>query len=869
MHRFRLLAGLPTLIAPAFVPMLAGPMLASAVAEHAWSQTDQAAAAPASPPAIDPAPLLDPAIEARVRERLGRTYAQRARNLLQRDAVFLGILDSSEILLEQATRLVPDNPFVWRLTLDLANAMEDGDPEAAVLVDRALERLTALEPEDEVIRLRRLISIVSKKQTAEERIAAYRLLLEPANIEKIGSRVAARLAFDLALLLQRTGDRDGYKQALLSAIDLDPSYPQATEMAAGYFRTLAPGPVEEASALRAAILANPSRPAAATALVELCMRTGAYGAASDILNVTAEILARPTPDDQYDAVLADFVLALWGSGRIDDALAVVRTRQKQLDIYYIAELDRRGVPMTTEQRRDLHLPPSEVLLTTAAPLLVTVNPTGAADELAGLSKAFDFRADIAAAEKAPTEIVTQILFDGASLQYCLGGSVDEAERQLERAARIAPIPEAVRTRYDGWRLIRTGDPAGGREKLRPLADKDAIAALGVAEACEALGDKKEAARLFLQLARDNAPNAIGLWARERLWGLLGKRVSIMPGAESIEQVARLPEPFLDLMNKGSGGLMLRIYPRATDVSPFDAMVFDIELLNRSDWPLAVSPDGPVNDTMTVTATVNVPRREQTLPPFAFLTADRLFTIPPGGTLRVPIDVSLTDAAIMLREDPLAGALMSIHAISNWRTTSGGLEPGPLGLEVESPEIHVGGIRLTKEWVEAQIASLSDRTKPVDPDTLVMLAHAIVRAATVPDLVDEPTRQALAAAPAVVADATARVSPQTRAWLVFAGPRPKRLDDVSARDIVETAAGAVATSAAAVPELEPYEAVLRSDSDSHVRIAWIASRAKRPEEPLLVQSLTHPDPQTVAFAKSFQSWMSDAVEERRRRLNLTQ
>jgi hypothetical protein len=223
---------------------------------------------------------------------------------------------------------------------------------------------------------------------------------------------------------------------------------------------------------------------------------------------------------------------------------------------------------------------------------------------------------------------------------------------------------------------------------------------------------------------------------------------------------------------------------------------------------------------------------------------------------------------MLREDPLAGALMSIHAITNWRTTAGGLEPGPLGLEVESPEIHVSGIRLSKEWVDSAVAALSDRTKPVDPDTLVMLAHAVVRAGLVPQLVDEPTRQALATAPEVVAAATARVSPQTRAWLLFAGPRPKRVDDVSARDIVETASGAVLTSAAAVPALEPYEAVLKADASRLARIAWIATRAKRPEEPVVVESLALQDPKTVAFAKSFQSWMSDAVEERRRRLNLT-
>ena len=857
-------------------------LLTATLAARAWSQTEpvqptgvpektEPASAPAAAdgaPPIERDPVLDAATEAMIRERLGRNFAQRARNLLQRDAVFIGILDSSEALLEVATELGPDNPFVWRLTLDLANAMEDGVPVAALLVDRALERLGVLEPNDPVIRLRRLVNAVSKRQTAEERIVAYQKLLEPANIARIGTQVAARLAFDLALLLQRTGDIEGYRRELLRAIDLDPSYPQATEIAAGYFRTLAPGPAQEASALRAAVLSNPSQPAAAKALVELCMRTGAYGAASDILNVTAEILSRPAPDDQYDAVLADFVLALWGSGRVEDALNVVRIRQKQLDAFYLVELERRGVMISSEQRRELHLPPSEALLTTTAALIVAANPSGATSELTGLSKAFDFRVDIAEAEKAPPEQTAGILLQSVNIQLCLGGSVEAAEQQLERAEKLAPLSDLARTRYDGWLKIRAGDAAGGRALLLPNASKDVLAALGVAAASEALGDKKDAAQRYLALARENASTALGVWARERLWSLLGQKVPVLAGVAEIEAAAQLPDPFLRLMGTGADALMLRIYPRKMDLSPFDPMVFDIELLNRSDWPLAVSPEGPINDTMTVTATVNVPRRPQSLPPFAFLAADRAFTIQPGESLRVPIDLSLTDAAITLREDPLAGALLSIHAISNWRTTTSGLEPGPLGLEVESPETHVAGIRMSPDWVREQLSRLADPARPVDPDALAMLAHAVVRVARFPELNDEATRQALEPAPAAIAAAVARVSPASRAWLLFCGPRPKRVEDVSAQDIVDSASGAVLSSAAAVPALEPYEAVLKADTDPLVRMAWISTRAKRPEDPVIEQTMQSPDARVAAFAKSFQSWMSDAVEERRRRLNLT-
>ncbi|MFM1822841.1 MAG: hypothetical protein RI967_1107, partial [Planctomycetota bacterium] len=148
------------------------------------------------------APTVAPSAEAAAlyRERLSRAFAQRGRNLLQRQLVFLGILESARALIEEATRLAPDNPFIWRLALDLAAAMEDGDPKAEALLSTALRRLSELEPWNEVVRFRRLADAVSRKQTAEERIAAYRVLLTDENIGKIGAPVAARLAFDLAIL---------------------------------------------------------------------------------------------------------------------------------------------------------------------------------------------------------------------------------------------------------------------------------------------------------------------------------------------------------------------------------------------------------------------------------------------------------------------------------------------------------------------------------------------------------------------------------------------------------------------------------------------------------------------------------------------
>ena len=161
-----------------------------------------------------PSPKPEPSAAARAKvvERLSRSFAQRARGLLQRDKVYIGLLDSAEALLQVSIELAPDNPQIWRIALDLATTMEDGDPSAAELSTQSLRRLNELEPANEMIRLRRIVDSVSRRQTVEERLAAYERLLAPESVAKIGNAVAARLAFDAAILRRRSGDIAGFEQ---------------------------------------------------------------------------------------------------------------------------------------------------------------------------------------------------------------------------------------------------------------------------------------------------------------------------------------------------------------------------------------------------------------------------------------------------------------------------------------------------------------------------------------------------------------------------------------------------------------------------------------------------------------------------------
>ena len=793
------------------------------------------------------------------------------------------MLESAEALVRISTGLAPDNPFIWRIALDLATTMEDGDPAAAELSTLALRRLNELQPDNEVIRLRRILDTISRRQTAEDRLAIYDRLLQPESVAKLGNSVAARLAYDGALLRRRTGDIAGYERELLHAVDLDPSYPEATELAAGYFRVRAPSPADDAEAMRVSLIANPIRTPAALGLAALCLEKGAYRSAAEILDVESEILATPKPDPVYDGVLTDLAAAFWGSGQIDAAFGLLAKRQRMLDMNLLEQLDQNGAILSPDERSKVKMPISPQLAATFAALSGVLRVGDA--KVALENCAFAYETQIEAFERILrdpartdvdrdriTEQANASRLEAAVIQLWLGGDTLKAAGWVDAASSKSPLSDDARARFDGWILLRKGEFEQARKLLEPIAERDMTAKLGLGLLLEQTGDRKGAAKAYLATAQASPNTAMGLWAREKLRGILGHPVEVVEGADKVEAAAKLPPAFLELMRDGSRKVLVRIASRSQNLRPWDPLLFDIELTNLSEWPLAIAQEGPIADTMTVSAAVNAPGSMPSTAPLTIVSLDQRLVIPPRQSISVPIDASLTDASVTLRDDPINGAFLSVHGILNWRTTAEGLEPGPLGAEVESNPVHIGGARLTPEWVKQRLAEIGDTTKVPDPETIALLAHACRRTAREGASADPAVRDALAGSGVVLADAARRLWPEARAWLAFSTPhapvvdRPETAAETGAAPAAKTEQGAPAT-AAPVPELDALMTVLREDDAFLSRIAWICIRSLRPEDPVLEATLKSADPRLASFAKTYKSWLIDVQEERRRELNL--
>ncbi|MEE2972147.1 MAG: hypothetical protein VX672_03395, partial [Planctomycetota bacterium] len=288
--------------------------------------------------------------------RLAASFDAISSDFLERDQILIPHLEIAFGLAEIATELDPTSVDGWRSLLDVATLLQDDVEGAADARRRAVEALVKLDPRDSVVRLKLLVDRIDSRPIARERIAAYETLLTPENIDRLGTQASARLAFDLGLLQMRVGEADAAAQRVAQAVTLDPSFPQAAEMAAGIFRTVVPTPIDEAELLAVAWTASPSDSGLARILGRLVLADGAFEAAADILDLAMLLL--PENSSTRTPLVADRMLALWGAGRVDLALElfdresrnrVVRRKRALLqDGYDVEEVENLDIPPAPE-----------------------------------------------------------------------------------------------------------------------------------------------------------------------------------------------------------------------------------------------------------------------------------------------------------------------------------------------------------------------------------------------------------------------------------------------------------------------------------------------------------------------------------------
>ncbi|MHC4349802.1 MAG: hypothetical protein ACYS15_14885 [Planctomycetota bacterium] len=775
-------------------------------------------------------------------ERLGGQFGHAAAATLAlvdpvtTPALFLRSLEISILLATEAAYLDP-SPDRWRMLLRLADVAEQTD-----LRSEALAQLVALDPYDEVARLLYVNDVIERYQTAEQRIAVYEKFLAPKNRPMLGPAVTSRLANDLALLLDRCGDVDGFSEWLAEAVAVDPSNRSAAATAAGFFRANVADPYGEAELLTTLVMADPTAPGALVVLAELMLEHGAYAASDRLyqLSVRSQDSLRQFPSE---GLLADWAVARWGNGDPQGALEIIQLHQRRVDEVYRTRLWQENRELTPLDLAKRHGPISSTLSTVRAAIRNRLADEQAAPTLEAALAAYEMEIDQARqAEGSRPSDVAQRHLEAASVALWLGGDIAAAQGHLHAAGELLGddgLTREAEARFEGWIALRQHDLARAMDVLQPVSDRDAAARLGLALARREGGELPEAARGLHAVYSSRPGSLMAVWASDVLAEMLGQRVGPGPTAARMEQLAAsIPSVVDRFPDEPTLAVSVRLVPTKTTYEPYEPIIINLEITNNAPMPLAIDSGGPIPPQVAIFTSVQMSRvlDPPDISPL-IVDIDRRLRLEPRERLVVPVDMRRSGLGRVLRTRPLQGATVKIKAIIGFRMTGENVfGPGVLGSEVQTPPVRIDGVRLSRGWIANAIEAIVEPDSEQDLTTIAILSHVVARMQQVRDA--DPLRalelfgdrQLDDAAAVAIVEAYPKLDADSRAWLLAAMPR-------------------------GAPSLAPVYTMAQTDQDKRVQMMYLLYCLTGLDDPMIDAARRGSDTDVAAVAEMMHDRLS--------------
>lgn len=659
-------------------------------------------------------------------QRLAVQFARAAARVIDVDTLTVPAIDAASSLVGEALSLDPDNAELWRFAKELASLADREAP-----YEEAVGRLVQLDPLDDAARLLRLNLALERYDTVEERIEAYRRLLTAEQRAKLGPAVASRLALDLALLLRRNGDLEGFSEALSDAVTFDRSNRAAAAIAAGFFRMNVEDPYGQAELLVNLMLADPTDITTQIALAELLLEHGAYAGAERLYQLATrnQFAARTI---SASGLLADQAIAQWANGHAEAALATIRKRQKQVDDLREGELFSEQPELDPRERAE-QARQRALIDPTLATVRAAIQTQRGAEEAPGFVKrALEAYATIIdraeTAEDSDAALVARLELEMAWVAVWLGGELAPVESLLSAAERYQPLSDAARARFEGWLALRRGETAAAVELLRGPAETDPAAGLGLAEAYLQTGRRQDAARVLLEIARARPGSLIEVWAANKLAELVGRRLPLSEQAQRLEAlIASIPPAFDRYPETSTLAVGLRIEPAKVMFHPYEPIIINVEITNNSpDYPLAIDRDGPIRPQLVLEFSTTLPATVlEGISTTAVIDIGRRLRLEPRERLVIPIDLRYFQIGNALDTQALHGTLVRVKATLNSVVTPrGAIEPTLLGSEQWTSVIRIEGARVTSPWLRAVVNSIREPDSSEDLVSMALLSHLI-------------------------------------------------------------------------------------------------------------------------------------------------
>ena len=765
------------------------------------------------------------ALELEVNQRLCAAWSRAAIQMIAEPKEptpenYLGALEVARA----AVALVPLDEYANRILLEIANVTSGELAHSKAIASQTTLAISKLDPNDSVIRLSRLSEAVDERNTAEDRILAYEHLLQPSVIQKISPVVASRLAYEYSILLRRRGDGDAAVAQFREALKLDPTFPIATAQWAQYQAEINAPPGTIANALVDAIVANPSDTANLQELGLMCLREGLFRESDMLFAVACQIANKNSKILEFDELLMQRMLSLWGLGKHKQVAELFNARKEQL----LSILEKKSTG-TSQIGSGISLPVAMCVIH------AMVSKSGSLPKFEeALKEAIDtFDEQILAAKSDPA-LKSKLLLEKCAFVLGIGPDVSLVAGWIQEADALTPILPEAKAKFQGWILLRTGKTDEAIEQLKPLAANNAVARLGYGLALAKNGKLKEAENEFLEINRLERNDVIGLYAADQLFELIKSRIAPSAQAAEIQSaVARLPKNFSGLASDSTRYLQVDGAFLSRSVKPFDPMPFKISVTNISPITLAITPDGPIRNSAALLMETIVVQQKQSitnLAPFIFSIA-RTLQIAPNETMSFVIDIAYLPQVIALLNSPLNGANLQIEMLTNFNLTLDSVTPGFLGKMTSKNSIRILPVIRNQEWREEALGVIRHCDRPDDLVTLVLFAFDLASRSS-----EKGAEKEVREGWAEVTEAWKRLSPAAQAWTLMVLP----MEPLEMTEKIASAA--------------------KESQDRRVQLSAILRWTESENDALLSTLVRGSDEQLIAVASSVRSLIASRVRD---------
>ena len=791
-------------------------MLATVVFACLAVTTGQAAAVANSP---DRSALAEAA-----KTRLSDAYLREAVMMMSPTDILPAEIEAAITLSYRAATLFPDDADRWRVVYAISSTAAATLPRAAEINREAIANLARLCPGDEVVKLRRLNGEIERRETAEGRLAAYAKLTSDDAVKVIGSRVASRLAFDQALFASRVGDSAGFAASLERSLVLSPSFPAATETAAGYIAERIDDPVAECELLVAATMANPTELRLWSRLAALLLQERAYDAAVRICRLTVDCAeAHDSYVEEIDVAISDLALALWGAGREQEAATVVEARLAENREGFIDLVTSMNPGISRSEAATIPGPVSVVLKMVDAVLCAATSTQDANARAAALigvatekrkqeetlsrqraSRGIAVKEDPDADERSKIEIL-ECTIAGA----LLGADPKSVDDGFAAAIALGPLDSAQSAQVDAWKALARGDGEVARGAFAAITSPSVAVALGRARAALLVGDRQSAAREYLAVASQSPGTLLGLYATQSLRALIGQA---LPGTGSEPKlagiIASIPSTMERYMRQELPILNFSAQPDKKVVGPFDPIWYTLTLKNVSTLTLAISARGPIREHVLLQPRLLMPGAlvvDRMTP--EIIAFDRAIELKPQESMTMRWNFGWTGVGYRTALHPVTGAILELRGAVNFAGDVGGFKEGAFGAPPTTTNTEVQGVRVTPEWIESAKQSAARGETDTDLVNLVLLGFAM-KGKFIPE-------DGFAAVWKAIVEGFAKLPEEAQEWVVL-------------------------SSANGVKDIATLLDVVRATTSQRVRAAYLLSYCRAPDDPQIAMAVRSGD-----------------------------